>query len=223
MAAAGFTGGVAEALILGLSTGPVCLAACGPAVTPWLLTQPRGVRQHTWQLALFLAARLAAYLVFACLVWAAGSALLRAWSGRSWVTGAVDLLLALVLVFYAAGWRGFHWRLWRPKQELVRIGESPRLLRGGALALGFLTGVNLCPPFVVAGVQAAGLESLTRALLFFLLFFVGTSVWFVPFVLLGFLRRSENLLLVARITAVLLACWYGYFGVSILLERIFYG
>ena len=83
MAAAGFTGGVAEALILGLSTGPVCLAACGPAVTPWLLTQPRGVRQHTWQLALFLAARLAAYLVFACLVWAAGSALLRAW--MNWV------------------------------------------------------------------------------------------------------------------------------------------
>jgi hypothetical protein len=32
-----------EALALGLATGPVCLASCGPVVAPWLLAQPRGV------------------------------------------------------------------------------------------------------------------------------------------------------------------------------------
>jgi hypothetical protein len=40
-------------------------------------------------------------------------------------------------------------------------------MRSGALALGFLTGINLCPPFLVAGLRAAQLEHLSAALLFF--------------------------------------------------------
>jgi sulfite exporter TauE/SafE len=223
MTATSFTGGAVEALVLGLATGPVCLASCGPAVAPWMLTQPEGVAKHARQLVLFLAARLAAYLVFAWLVWLAGAPLLRAWNGRTWVTGAVDLALAAVLVIYAAGWRGFHWRLGRLKPQLVQIGQPPRRPRGGALALGFLTGINLCPPFLVAGVQAAELASLPRALAFFVFFFLGTSVWFVPFVLLGLVRRTASFLLVARLTAGLLACWYFFFGFSILLERTIYG
>src|SRR5271157_1081274 len=81
MAALSFSASAGEALVLGLATGPVCLATCGPVVVPWMLVQPQGVGTHGRQMALFLAARLAGYLVFAAAVWLAGAALPRTWSG----------------------------------------------------------------------------------------------------------------------------------------------
>lgn len=216
-----------EALVLGLTTGPVCLASCGPVILPWMMVQPRGARANGRQLVLFLAARLAGYMVFAAAVWLVGSAIPRAWTGRSWLTGGVELLLAAGLVVYAAGWP-------RPacaqasarhgaEDGLVQIGETPRPQRSGALALGFLTGINLCPPFLVAGVRAAQLAHLSAALLFFISFFAGTAVWFLPFLSLGFVRRTPAIVTVARMVALLLACWYGFSGVSILIERTVYG
>jgi hypothetical protein len=212
-----------EALVLGLATGPVCLASCGPVVLPWMMVQPRGMRLHSLQLLRFLAARLAGYLVFAAAVWLVGAALPRTWSGRSWVFGGIELLLAVALVVYAAGWP--RRRRTRPAATgaLVRIGEAPPPRPSGALALGFLTGINLCPPFLVAGVRAAQLAHLSAALLFFAFFFLGTAIWFLPFLSLGFLKRTPAVVTVARMVAVLLACWYGFSGASILIERTVYG
>ena len=223
MAVLSLSASAGEALVLGLATGPVCLATCGPVVLPWMMVQPRGVRLHSRQLFLFLAARLAGYLVFAAAVWLVGSAIPHAWSGRSWIFGGIELLLAGALVAYAAGWPHRRCAAAKTTSGLVEIGEAPRPMRSGALALGFLTGINLCPPFLVAGVRAAQLEHLSAALLFFVCFFAGTAVWFLPFLSLGFVQRTPAVVTVARMVAVLLACWYGFSGVSILIERIVYG
>ena len=220
--------------MLGLATGPVCLATCGPVVVPWMMVQPRGLRGHSRQLGLFLAARLAGYMVFAAAVWLVGSSIPRAWVGRTWLMGGIEVLLAAALVFYAVGWPHRRCAAANPAYAqasarhgsmggLVRIGEPPRSLRSGALALGFLTGINLCPPFLVAGVRAAQLEHLSAALVFFVCFFAGTAVWFLPFLSMGFVQRTPAVVTVARMVAVLLACWYGFSGCSILIERTFYG
>jgi hypothetical protein len=192
-----------------------------------MLVQPQGVRGHSRQLFLFLAARLAGYLVFACAVWLVGSAIPRAipraWTGRSWLMGGIELLLAAALVVYAAGWPHRQCVVVKSTSALTQIGEAPVPKRSGALALGFLTGINLCPPFLVAGVRAAQLAHLSAALLFFVCFFAGTAIWFFPFLSLGFLKRTPAIVTVARMVAVLLACWYGFSGVSILIERTMYG
>lgn len=225
MAALSFSASVGEALALGLATGPVCLASCGPVVLPWMLVQPRGLGVHSRQLGIFLGARLAGYMLFAVIVWSAASALPRDWMGRSWLIGVIEILLAAALVIYAAGVRFPRWRLDSPdvSLRLVHIGEPPQPQPSGAAVLGFLTGINLCPPFLVAGVRAAQLASLPVALLFFVCFFVGTSVWFAPFLSFGFLHRTPAIVTVARMVAVLLAGWYGFSGASILLERVIYG
>jgi len=223
MAALALSASAGEALVLGLATGPVCLATCGPVVAPWMMVQPRGVRLHSRQLLLFLAARLAGYMVFAAAVWLVGSSIPRAWNGRTWLMGGIQLLLAAGLVVYAVGWPHRRCAGAKAASELVRIGETPRPMRSGALALGFLTGINLCPPFLVAGLRAAELEHLSAALLFFICFFAGTAVWFLPFLSMGFVRRTPAVVTVARMVAIMLACWYGLSGVSILIERTLYG
>ena len=214
-----------EALALGLATGPVCLASCGPVVLPWMLVQPRGLGLHSRQLGIFLVARLTAYLLFAAVVWLVASDLPRSWTGRSWLIGSVEILLAIALLIYASGVR---FPRWSPhstdaSRHLVQIGKPPEPRRSGAAVLGFLTGINFCPPFLVAGVRAAQLASLPAALLFFGCFFAGTSIWFAPFLSFGFLRRTPGVIVVARMVAALLACWYGLSGVATLLERAVYG
>ncbi|MFY9746489.1 MAG: sulfite exporter TauE/SafE family protein [Acidobacteriaceae bacterium] len=230
MAVFPFSTYAAEALVLGLVTGPVCLASCGPVVLPWMLVQPHGVRAHARQLAIFLASRLLGYLLFASAIWFAGAALSRSWSGRTWMFGGIQVLLAAGLLVYAVGWPHAHCSLAR-RPKLVQIASAAsteaeaaqRPRPSGAAALGLLTGINLCPPFLVAGLRASQLPSLSAALLFFSVFFVGTAVWFVPFLSLGVVRRTPSFLTVARMVAVLLACWYGYSGASILIERAVYG
>lgn len=221
----------AEALALGLATGPVCLASCGPVVLPWMLVQPRGVAVHASQLSIFLAARFAAYLLFAAAVWSASAAMPHSWEARSWLFGGVQVALAVGLLIYGAGRPHFHCSTGAAEPKLVQIaagaGSGPgpvaRPRRSGAASLGFLTGINLCPPFLVAGVRAAQLPTLAAALFFFGCFFMGTAIWFMPFLSLGIVRRTPAVLTVARILAVLLACWYGFTGGSVLIEKVIYG
>lgn len=218
MAALSFSASAGEALLLGLATGPVCVASCGPVIVPWMLAQPAGLRAGGRRLSAFLAARLAGYLVFATVAWFAGAAVPRAWGGRSWVFATIEILLAAALVFYAAGWPRHRCPLHAPAERLVKIGDAPR--PSGALALGFLTGVNLCPPFLIAGVRAAQLSSLAAALLFFVFFFAGTAVWLAPFLSLGWVRRSAAVVTVARMLAVLLAFWYLVSATALLIGRV---
>ena len=213
---------VTEALLLGLATGPVCLATCGPVVAPWMLAQPRGVARQLCQLGLFLAARLAGYLLFAVAAWLAGEAVPQAWQTRGWPTALVDLLLAAAMLAWALGWPRSGSA--QPQEsKLVQIGAPQPGRPAAALVLGFCTGINFCPPFLAAGVRAAAWNHLGAALVFFLTFFLGTVVWFVPMAALGLVRRSAALVAVARITALLMVLWYAGMGVVLLAGEGFRG
>lgn len=212
----------AEAFVLGLATGPVCLASCGPVVLPWMITQPEGFRRHGKRLGIFLAGRLAGYLSFAVVAWSIGTAIPSRWAARPWVYGTVELALAAALLVYAAGWPHPRCRLVGSDEPLVQIGDKPRRPPSGALALGFLTGINLCPPFMIAAVRAAQLNNLVASLLFFASFFAATAIWFTPLLTLSWVRRSQALVTVARMTSLLLVGWYAFSGIRVLLERISY-
>ncbi len=217
-----------EALVLGLASGPACMASCGPVLVPSLLAERPGLRLNTRYLSVFLGARFAGYLLFAAVAWEIGALASLAPAPRLFLIGGVHVLLAGVLFWYAyaAGRACAHSC---PGTELVSIGapgkpgpEKGRLGKHGvpaAAALGFLTGLSLCPPFVAAGVRAAELGSVAAALLFFAVFFVGTSVWFVPFVGLGCVARNEAVMTVARMAMVLIALCYACLGLTLLFGR----
>lgn len=205
---------LAEPALLGFSSGLMCLAACGPVLLPWLAAEGAGLRGTSALLGRFLAGRLAGYLAFATLAWALGLALPLPARANAALFGAVHLALAATLAGYALS-------TLRPRPAACPGGLSVtrnRALAGrfralGPVALGFLTGLNLCPPFLVAGVRAAQRHSLSGALGFFLLFFAGTLVWFLPFLGVSAVRRFTGLPVVARFTTALVAAYYGYLGV----------
>jgi len=211
-----------EALVLGLASGPACVASCGPVLVPSLLAERTGLRLHSRYLCAFLATRLLGYLVFAAIAWELGTLVVLPSSARSAMFAVIHLLLAVVLLRYAysVGKACSHSCT---TSELVAIGGTRSHRIPGAAALGFLTGVSLCPPFVAAGVRAAESASLVAAEVFFAMFFVGTSIWFVPFAGLGWMRRNEAVTTVARMAMVLVALFYFYVGLMTLIGKKVYG
>jgi sulfite exporter TauE/SafE len=205
---------VAEALALGFGSGPVCLASCGPVLLPWLGAEPRELRATGRLLALFLGGRLAGYLAFAVVAWAVGAAIPVDPRTRTLVFGLANFGLAALL-----GISAFLPRRHCPllpgegTPRLYQIGSADRFRPPAALTLGFLTGLNLCPPFLAAGVRAAATRSLSGALLFFAVFFVGTAVWFLPSLAISPLRRFSVVPTVARMTMGALAIYYAYLGI----------
>ena len=211
-----------EALVLGLSSGPACMASCGPVLVPPLMAEQLGMRLSTRYVSTFLGARFLGDLLFAAVAWELGVLVALPPAPRLFIIGVVHVLLAGVLLWYAYRVGHAHAQAC-PGSELVNIGVARKRGMSGPAALGFLTGLSLCPPFVIAGVRAAQLDSVAAAALFFGVFFLGTSIWFVPLVSLGCLRRNEAVTTVARMAMVLIAVYYLFLGSAMLMGRIVYG
>jgi sulfite exporter TauE/SafE len=214
------TGLVTEALLLGVASGPVCLASCSPVLVPVLAAEQKSPRDTGALLAQFLGGRLAGYLGFACLAWLLGLSLELQPRGRALVYGLADLGLAIFLGWYALIMRAQPAADCEQPCPAARARLFAQQYRSFApVILGFVSGLTLCPPFVAAGVRAAESGGLAHALLFFLWFFFGTSIWFAPSVGLGMLRRFAAVGTVARLTLFLLAGYYGYVAL-VILERV---
>jgi hypothetical protein len=198
------------------------MASCGPVLVPSLLAEQAGVRLSTRNLSTFLGARFLGYLLFAAVAWELGALVSLPPAPRLLIMGVVHVLLAGVLLWYAYSIGHAH----APScasSELVTVGAAGKRSVTGPAALGFLTGFSLCPPFVIAGVRAAELGSVAAAILFFAVFFVGTSVWFLPFLTLGCVRRSQAVTTVARMAMVIIAVYYVFLGMAMLMGRNVYG
>jgi hypothetical protein len=201
-------------LLLGLANGPTCLVSCAPVVVPYLVAEGRSPGQTVPLLGRFLLGRLVGYLLFGLAAGLAGSVLSPDSPGRGLVFGVVYCALAGLLLAYGLQPR--------PAGCLVsRQGRWPRWLAArwpSALpgALGFLTGLSWCPPFLLAVAGAADADSVAGSVGFFAAFFVGTSLYFLPLPGLGLLRSSRALGQVARLAAGVIGAVYLYRGVVLL-------
>ncbi len=211
-----------EAFLLGLASGPACVASCGPVVVPSLLAEGAGWRVNARYLTSFLGTRFLGYLLFAVVAWELGVLVSPAPGARTWIYGGIHVLLGVALLWYARSiGRGCAHDC--AGTGLVRIGRVGKRGVPGAAVLGLLTGVSLCPPFVAAGLRAAQLGSIAAALLFFAVFFIATTLWFVPFVGLGCVKRNESVIFVARTAMVIVALYYLLAGIAMLAGRRIYG
>lgn len=211
-----------EAFLLGLSNGVVCIGYCAPILVPYLLGQGSGVLANVSIVARFLLGRLAGYLAFSVLAFAFHTALPASVAVRNLVMGSTYVILSVLLVFY-----GFRYGTGSP--VCAARGSGPFLLKAGRLwpalapaILGLLTGLTICPPFLLAFTAAVEKTTLTGSVAFFVLFFCGTSVFFLPFPLVGSLKRLSVLSTVGRLAAGIVGLYYFYAGLMLLLGVIKY-
>jgi hypothetical protein len=119
--------------------------------------------------------------------------------------GGAMVVLSVILLLYVAtrGW---------PHLPICRWANQ-RHLRF-PFAFGFLTGLNVCPPFLLAISYAFGMGSAINGTFLFGGFFLGTSVYLLVLLPLGYLGRWQNLRLIALITALLSGVFFFLMGIA---------
>jgi len=200
-----------KALSLGLSSGVFCLGFCYPILGPLVLsrrgsTAARPLRGTALSLALFLGGRLAAYLLVGLATGLVGRRVQQVPLIQAVILPSLIMLLGVLLALYGLGVHLPHWRFCRWTRRLI---EDRRFL----LAAGFLAGINVCPPFLLAMSYTVGLGAVGPAVLFFAVFFLATSLHLLPFLLAPLLTRFDVVRKAARIAAVASGIWFLYLGI----------
>jgi hypothetical protein len=85
---------------------------------------------------------------------------------------------------------------------------------------GFATGLNFCPPFLLAVTGAIEKGSLPGSMYFFITFFLGTSLFFIPIPFVGVLRRFSVLPIIGKMATGIIGIYYFYSGVIMLTRAV---
>ena len=203
-----------SSFLLGLSSGLACTSVCLPVVVPILLGQRSTVVQSTRFVAVYLSGRWLAYLMAAVITTLFSAAIYDIISNRI-VMIATQFALAIIMILFAAGKLSSkcinplkHKRL----RTLLRHHDS--LL---PVAMGFITSVTLCPPFVSLVLQTAGEESFARTIGAFTMFFLGTLPYFLPVPLVGLSRKRGVFKIIGHYAATIMGCVYFYNAIKLML------
>ena len=197
---------VLQAILLGLSTGVYCLGHCLPVVFPLVFSEDKSSLKSRGRLILeFGIGRLMAYLAFGALVGYLGHELSHPFVQKS--MAAMMIVLAIFLMIY--GFRSNN----SSKKKFCQILSRAAPSRNFPFLFGILTGVNLCPPFLIAIGYIFNLGEISKGVLFFLAFYFATSVFLLPFIFLGYFSRYEKLRWIAQMSTILaggLFFWMGF-------------
>ncbi len=198
-----------QALLLGLSTGPYCLGYCLPVLLPLTCATPDAMlRTRAVTVARFSAGRFVAYLAFGALAGYLGHETPHPTAAK--VSAIAVIVLSILLMVFGLI-RTF------PRLGLCtlagRLGSTGRL----PVVMGFLTGLNACPPFLLAVTFVFTAHNVVGGLTFFAIYFVVTSVYLVPLIFIGQAARFEKVRWVAQVASILAGLLFLKMGLTRLL------
>jgi hypothetical protein len=196
-----------QGFLLGLANGGSCLIACAPILLPYIISEGSSVRRNTIPVIYFLSGRLAGYLIFAVFTWEAGK-WIRSAPRSGIIFGIVYGLLAFMLVLYGFGTQANACAAKGIQGKFLSLNSRwPAMIPA---AMGLLTGLSLCPPFIAAIAGATASGSLPSTLLYFFSFFLATSLYVIPFPFVGLIGRFAAIRIVGRLAAGVMGCFLFY-------------
>ncbi|MBN2533392.1 MAG: sulfite exporter TauE/SafE family protein [Spirochaetales bacterium] len=189
-----------EAFILGLSTGPLCIASCAPVLVPFFASADRmKVKTDIMRMGLFMAGRLLGYLVTGLAAGLVGQAISPLFNSK---TESVMSIVMGILLFLFGIIRNF------PGIKFCEFFQRNRMTSSFVIIFGIVTGLSICPPFIAAFASSSAAGGIGLSILYFLFFFFGTSIFIFPLFLAGFISRVEELKGGARVCLFLTGIWF---------------
>ncbi|HPF99823.1 MAG TPA: sulfite exporter TauE/SafE family protein [Kiritimatiellia bacterium] len=192
-------GVILQALLAGLSTGVFCTAYCLPFIAPYMAAEGRSLKESAGVIGRFLGGRLTGYVLFGALFGYLGERLHGA--VLSVILSVALVAMAVLLMLHGLGLLQHRWKCC-----------SQRLDRRTPFLMGLLMGVNVCPPFMLSLAYVATLQSVLNSILYFVVFFIGTSVYALPLVFVGLLGRMPEFRRAAQISAVAVGFLFAAYG-----------
>jgi sulfite exporter TauE/SafE len=186
-----------EGIMLGLATGHICLATCGPVYASYLMQENRTNLRYLTSILEMSAGRFVTYISIGAIAGAFGRQI--ADLQRDWFSLVAYLLFSAYLIVSA-----------RRSGRCDGGCATPRWNRFAKwpFVLGLLTGINVCPSFLLALTRSFTHSGPIAGMLFFAAFFVGTSVFLLPLTFVGMLGKKLLFRKIARIAAYGVAAWF---------------
>ena len=185
-----------QPILLGLSSGIFCMSYCFPFLAPFVVFEERKLREDFKVVLKFIFGRLFGYLTFGAIF---------GYLGERITNKTVDLLffmslagLSFLLILYSIG-------LLREKRGICL---GPKFKKTTPFLMGFLMGINVCPPFLMALNYVFLLHAFLEGILFFFLFFLATTIYFLPLTFLGFLNKIKEFRIIGRVSGVLVGLMF---------------
>lgn len=196
---------ISQGMLLGLSTGIFCLVTCAPVYVPFVLSEDRKLRRNVLAIGEIAMGRLIAYLFFGLILGILGKQINSQWLNRA--IGTAMILLSVLMLAFVVVKKWPHLGLCKLSKKYVNY----------PVFFGFLTGINVCPPFLLAMSAALSYASIAGSILLFGGFFVGTSFYFILLVPLGLAAKVESIRQIGLITAVMSGVMFLALGLGHLL------
>jgi hypothetical protein len=194
--------------LLGVSNNFICIGVCSPVLLTYLL----GIDKKPYLPILeFLLGRLLAYLVFAL-----GSGFMGLYfDGRidPLIFSIITIILSLWLILFSAGKLGHG-------SEFCRISAKYFSGKYFPFFWGVAAGLNICPPFLLGLSETMGMHSLIKPVIFFIGFYLGSSLWLIPLLFTGKLAKMREIRLAGKFLSILVGLWYLGKGIFSLIRWI---
>ncbi len=193
---------ILQPVLAGLSVGAFCLTTCIPFMGSFLVAEERSLRTSAWEVLKFLSGRLVGYLCFGLIVGYLGEKFDSRWLRLA--TALSFILLSVILFGYLRGLIRYE-KVFCPPTSLLK-DQSP-------LLMGFFMGINLCPPFLLSVTYIFSQHSAFYGVFYFALFFLSSSIYFLPLVFVGLLAKTGEFRSVARLSGFLVSGIFFVYGI----------
>lgn len=195
----------ADGFLLGLSTGVFCISSCAPLIFPFLFSvKQKNAKGNAAMVSLFLAGRLLGYLAAGFILGSLGSfaagfldpGVSRTFTRISYPVAGLFMIAAALLLNF-------------PEHKFCKAYSKVYSSGRNSLILGLVTGFSLCPPFFAAAARVFGQQSSLQGMFYFFLFFLGTSVYFLPLFGIHFLKKHlDKVRMFSRVAMLLIGIYY---------------
>jgi sulfite exporter TauE/SafE len=186
-----------QGFLLGLATGTTCLATCGPVYAPYLMQYGRSLPKSLLAVLELSAGRFISYLIVGAVAGLLGRQVHIGEKGL--LTAAAYSLCSIFLLVTV-------FRTYRRDQNCP-MGRWAGII-DRPLVLGVLTGINICPPFLLALTKAFHGSGPAAGMTLFAAFFVGTSLFLLPISAFGLLGDRKLFRSMARWGAAAVSAWF---------------
>jgi sulfite exporter TauE/SafE len=196
-----------QPFLLGLSIGLYCFAYCLPFVSSYLVSEKRLIKDDFKVILQVIIGRFFGYLLFGAFFGYLGEKIDN--PTLNLILIAALVVLSFFLILHALN-------LFKPKWLcFLKIRQYKNKF---PWLMGFLLGVNLCPPFLISLTYVFTLHDLWKGIIYFIMFFIGTSLYFLPVTFLGFLNKMKEFRLAARLAALVVGIGFLGYGIYYLIR-----
>lgn len=191
-----------KALALGFSTGIFCAGYCFPILGSFMLSKDETtIKDSAVDLGLFVLGRFIAYLFWGLCIGLIGQYTKGILYFQKMVIPGLFIILGGIMVLYGVI-HSF------PRLKLCNVGKKYFKKPWHLFVAGALAGISPCPPFLLATSYAVTLGEIWKSAVFFLFFFMATTVFLLPFLFSGVISRFKDVRIAARITAIIVGAWF---------------